>query len=94
MRVVPVEMLESARPMLATGEESLPQLVYTSLLFGASGVEDGRLRELGGSTVRRHTLISVDRAVSTTRGRWSAALRKPVVAALALRGPRREPESA
>jgi hypothetical protein len=35
--------------------------------------------------VRKHTLISVDRAVSTGRGRWSAALRKPVVAVLALR---------
>ena len=36
MRVVPVEMLESARQMLASGEEGLPQLVYTSLLFGAA----------------------------------------------------------
>jgi hypothetical protein len=38
-----------------------------------------------GTRVRKHTLISVDRAVSTARGRWGAALRKPVVAVLALR---------
>ena len=84
MRVVPVEMLESARQMLASGEEGLPQLVYTSLLFGAAASRMV-VSVSSGAPVRKHTLISVDRAVSTTRGRWSAALRKPVVAALALR---------
>jgi tRNA threonylcarbamoyladenosine dehydratase len=84
MRVVPVEMLESARTMLASGEEGLPQLVYTSLLFGAAASR--MVVSLCADTpVRKHTLISVDRAVSTGRDRWGAVLRKPVVAALALR---------
>ena len=84
MRVVPVEMLESARAMLASGEEGLPQLVYTSLLFGAAASRMV-VSVSSGTRVRKHTLISVDRAVSTARGRWGAALRKPVVAVLALR---------
>lgn len=84
MRVVPVEMLESARQMLGSGEEGLPQLVYTSLLFGAAASRMV-VAVSSGARVRRHTLISVDRAVSPARERWSAALRKPVIAALALR---------
>ncbi len=84
MRVVPVEMLESARAMLTSGDEGLPQLVYTSLLFGAAASRMV-VSVSSGTSVRKHTLISVDRAVSTARGRWGAALRKPVVAVLALR---------
>ena len=83
MRVVPVEMLESARRQLA-GEDGLPQLVYTSLLFGAAASRMV-VSISAGERVRKHTLISVDRAVRTTRGRWGATLRKPVVAVLALR---------
>ncbi len=84
MRVVPVEMLESARRLLASGEDGLPQLVYTSLLYGAVAARMV-VSVSEGSRVRRHTLISVDRAVSTGPARWRSALRKPVVAALALR---------
>jgi tRNA threonylcarbamoyladenosine dehydratase len=84
MRVVPVEMLESARRLLASGEEGLPQLVYTSLLYGAAAARMV-VSVSEGSRVRRHTLISVDRAVSTGPARWRSALRKPLVAVLALR---------
>ncbi|MEP6630144.1 MAG: ThiF family adenylyltransferase, partial [Lapillicoccus sp.] len=84
MRVVPVEMLESARRMLASGEDGLPQLVYTSLLYGAAAARMV-VSVSEGSRVRKHTLISVDRAVSTGPARWRSALRKPVVAVLALR---------
>ncbi len=84
MRVVPVEMLESARRMLASGEDGLPQLVYTSLLYGAAAARMV-VSVSEGSRVRRHTLISVDRAVSTGPARWRSAVRKPVVAVLALR---------
>jgi ThiF family protein len=83
MRVVPVEMLASARRQLA-GEDGLPQLVYSSLLFGAAASRMV-VSISAGERVRKHTLLSVDRAVSPARGRWSAALRKPVVAVLAVR---------
>lgn len=83
MRVVPVEMLESARRILGSGDDGLPQLVYTSLLYGAAAARMV-VSVAEGAKVKRHTLISVDRAVSPARVRAWSALRKPVVAVLAL----------
>lgn len=84
LRVVPVEMLESARAAVATGEESVSQLVYTSMLFGALAsrmVVD----VLDGRPVRRHTVVDVHGAVRPPVSALRARLRKPWVAALALR---------
>lgn len=84
MRVVPVEMLESARRAVASGEESLSQLVYASLLFGA--IASRMVVDiLDGRPVRRHTLVSVDRAVRPMSANLRGALRKPLVALLALK---------
>jgi len=84
LRVVPVEMLDSARRAVATGEESVSQLVYTSMLFGALAsrmVVD----VLDGRPVRRHTVVDVHDAVRPPLAALRARLRKPWVAALALR---------
>lgn len=84
LRVVPVEMLDSARRAVATGEESVSQLVYTSMLFGALAsrmVVD----VLDGRPVRRHTVVDVHGAVRPPLPALRARLRKPWVAALALR---------
>lgn len=84
MRFVPVEMLESARRIVTTGEDGLPQLVYTSLLYGAAAARMV-VSVSEGTRIRKHTLISVDSAVRPTGDRVRASARKPVVAALALR---------
>ncbi|MGR6964553.1 HesA/MoeB/ThiF family protein [Geodermatophilus sp. URMC 61] len=84
LRVVPVEMLESARAAVATGEESVSQLVYTSMLFGALAsrmVVD----VLDGRPVRRHTVVDAHAAVRPAVASLRARLRKPAVLALALR---------
>ena len=84
LRVVPVEMLESARTAVATGEESVSQLVYTSMLFGALAsrmVVD----VLDGRPVRRHTVVDAHAAVRPNVASLRARLRKPWVLALALR---------
>ncbi|RFU22487.1 ThiF family adenylyltransferase [Geodermatophilus marinus] len=84
LRVVPVEMLESARRAVASGDGSVSQLVYTSMLFGALAsrmVVD----VLDGRPVRRHTVVDVHRAVRPPASALRARLRKPWVAALALR---------
>ncbi|WP_157937141.1 HesA/MoeB/ThiF family protein [Geodermatophilus chilensis] len=84
LRVVPVEMLESARSAVAGGEESVSQLVYTSMLFGALAsrmVVD----VLDGRPVRRHTVVDVHAAVRPAVSSLRARLRKPWVLALALR---------
>ncbi|MGY1679182.1 HesA/MoeB/ThiF family protein [Geodermatophilus sp. SYSU D01176] len=84
LRVVPVEMLESARAAVATGEQSVSQLVYTSMLFGALAsrmVVD----VLDGRPVRRHTVVDAHAAVRPAVASLRARLRKPWVLALALR---------
>jgi tRNA threonylcarbamoyladenosine dehydratase len=84
LRVVPVEMLDSARAAVATGEESVSQLVYTSMLFGALAsrmVVD----VLDGRRVRRHTVVDAHAAVRPAAASLRARLRKPWVLALALR---------
>jgi hypothetical protein len=84
MRVVPVEMLDSARRVVATGEESVSQLVYTSMLFGALASRMV-IDVLDGRPVRRHTVVDVHGAVRPPVAALRARLRKPWVAALALR---------
>jgi hypothetical protein len=84
MRVVPVEMLDSARRAVATGEESVSQLVYTSMLFGALASRMV-IDVLDGRPVRRHTVVDVHAAVRPPVSALRARLRKPWVAALALR---------
>jgi hypothetical protein len=84
LRVVPVEMLESARAAVATGEESVSQLVYTSMLFGALAsrmVVD----VLDGRPVRRHTVVDAHAVVRPAVASLRSRLRKPWVLALALR---------
>jgi threonine dehydrogenase-like Zn-dependent dehydrogenase len=74
VRVVPVEMLEGARRAVATGEESVSQLVYTSMLFGALAsrmVVD----VLDGRSVRRHTVVDVHAAVRPPVSSLRARLR-------------------
>jgi hypothetical protein len=80
---VPVEMLESARRSVATGEDSVPQVVYASLLFGAIAAKMA-VDILGGRRVRRHTLVNVDRAVHPRGVNAYDRLRKPVVLVQAL----------
>ncbi|MEI2731480.1 MAG: ThiF family adenylyltransferase [Dermatophilaceae bacterium] len=85
MRMVPVEMLVAARAAVSgTATDGLAQLVYASMLFGAlSSRIVVCIAE--GKRVRRHTLLSVDAAISPGRDRLRRSLRKPVEAALALR---------
>ncbi|MET0740526.1 MAG: ThiF family adenylyltransferase [Candidatus Nanopelagicales bacterium] len=80
---VPVEMLESARRSVATGEESVPQVVYASLLFGAIAAKMV-VDIVGGRRVRRHTLVNVDRAIHPLAVNAFDRLRKPVVLVQAL----------
>jgi hypothetical protein len=84
LRVVPVEMLESARRSVATGEESVSQLVYTSMLFGALTARMV-IDVLDGRPVRRHTVVDAHRAVRPPVTHLVTRLRKPWVLALALR---------
>ncbi|MGY1822968.1 HesA/MoeB/ThiF family protein [Geodermatophilus sp. SYSU D00079] len=84
LRVVPVEMLESARRSVATGEESVSQLVYTSMLFGALTARMV-IDVLDGRPVRRHTVVDAHRAVRPPLAHLRTRLRKPWVLALALR---------
>ncbi|HEX2075305.1 MAG TPA: ThiF family adenylyltransferase [Geodermatophilus sp.] len=84
LRVVPVEMLESARRSVATGEESVSQLVYTSMLFGALASRMV-IDVLDGRPVRRHTVVDVHRQVRPRRSALFSGARKPWVVALALR---------
>ncbi len=84
LRVVPVEMLESARRSVATGEESVSQLVYTSMLFGAL-TSRMVVDVLDGRPVRRHTVVDAHRAVRPSRVSRATRLRKPGVLALAQR---------
>jgi tRNA threonylcarbamoyladenosine dehydratase len=77
-------MLEAARRSAADGEESLSQLVYTSLLFGALAsrmVVD----ILDGRPVRRHTVVDAHRAVRPPWAHLRTSVRRPWVLALALR---------
>lgn len=83
LRFVPVEMLDQARRQVGSTEEGLPQLVHASLLFGAIAARI-TLNVLEGRPVRRHSLIDVDAQVRTARGQLLTAVRKPVVALLAL----------
>lgn len=84
MRVVPLDMLEHARRRLGSADEAMPQLVHASLLFGAVAARI-TLNVLEGRPVRRHTVINVDAEVQPPGANLRAALRRPVVAALALR---------
>ena len=84
LRVVPVEMLDSARRSVATGEESVSQLVYTSMLFGALASRMV-IDVLDGRPVRRHTVVDVHRAVRPAVPALLGRLRRPWVLALALR---------
>jgi tRNA threonylcarbamoyladenosine dehydratase len=84
LRVVPLDMLEHARRQLGSSDEAMPQLVHASLLFGAVAARM-TLHVLEGRAVRRHTVINVDAEVQKPATNLQAALRKPVVAALALR---------
>jgi len=84
MRTVPVELLDTARRAVAHGEETIPQVVYASLLFAA--ISSRMVVDvLGDRPVRRHTLINVDRAVHPATVNVRDALRKPLVALLALK---------
>jgi hypothetical protein len=84
MRVVPLDMLEHARRHLGSSDEAMPQLVYASLLFGAVASRM-TLHVLEGRPVRRHTVVNADAEVQTPATNLRVALRRPVVAALALR---------
>ncbi len=85
LRFVPVEMLDSARRTVATGgEQSVPQVVYASLLFGALASRMA-VEILDDRPVRRHTFVDAHRAVRPGRVRLAVAARRPVVLLLALR---------
>jgi len=84
LRVVPLDLLEHARRQLGADDSAMPQLVHASLLFGAVAARM-TLHVLEGRPVRRHTVINVDAEVQRPATNLRTALRKPVVAALALR---------
>ncbi len=76
LRHVPLEMLQEARRGLHEPERSVPQLVYTSMLFGALASRMV-IDVLDGRAIRRHTCVDVHAAVAPRHRGLAGAVRKP-----------------
>lgn len=84
LRYVPVEMVKEARAHLGEPGYSVPQLVYTSMLFGAL-VARMVSEILAGEQVRRDVVLDVHHAVRTGPARWRTAAQWMVEVAGGLR---------
>jgi molybdopterin/thiamine biosynthesis adenylyltransferase len=73
-RVVPWEMLREARAHLGEADYSVPQLVYTSSLYGALAARMAT-ELLAGGRVRREIVVDIHHAVRTRLGRIESVVR-------------------